>query len=278
MPREEADDTEYQDMVIPRTIGGDADDDYDELELSGDDDDNLDDDDYHDDDPRFAAMSEQMTGMQTMMQQQGQFYQTAFAQLMSNNGQPDAAAAADQGAFDLEDLPDPVEDRAGFNKALAAKVTGFVDNQVRSTENRVSTGNLEQNLSNQFRADHPELAKKGAIFRAAVTEEANILATSGVNAATTIGANPSAFLDKVAARMNNELGIDPNDDDNQNDDDDGRAPRRKVRRQKAQGDNSRSRNLGKPSRPRRRGQPKKPAKPKGFINELRQQQADMGLI
>lgn len=284
MPRKQADDQgdeiEYNDIVIPRTIGEDTEQDYDDLALS-DDDQNDDRDDHRPDegDPRYEALQEQMRGLENMMQQQGQFYQSAFAQLMANGrGTAQASAGEDTGAFNLEDLPDPVEDRAGFNKELQKRVTGFVDKQVSATRSQMQTGNLEQQLTNQFHRDHPDLAKKGALFRAAVTEEANVLAASGVNAAQSIAANPDAFLDKVAARMNNELDIDP-DDDNGDVDAEGRS--RRPRRQASNGgSSSRSRNLGKPSRPRRRGGApgKQPAKPKGFIAELRQQQADMGLL
>lgn len=289
MPRKKTDETtedqDYDELSIPRFIGdpGDDDDGYADLDLADDtDDEDLDDDDYDDeddDDPRYAALQGEMENIKSLMQQQGNFYQTAMAQLMANgNGRDQAAAGEETGAFNLEDLPDPVENRAEFNKALADRVKSFVTGEVTKADSRASTSNLEQQLTNNFYRDYPELAKKSALFRAAVSEEAAILRNSGGNPAAAIGADPDGFLTRVANRMHEELGT-PEDQRGGDGGDEGGRHTRRRRQAKGGADRSRTRNLGRRSRPKRRGgKPNQQKKPKGFIAELRQKQTDMGLI
>ncbi len=248
------DEVEFQDMVIPRTIGEPTEDEE-ELELGEDDED--------EDDPAVAALKQELGTLRETVGQQNQYMQQLTASLITRQ---DSGGGQEDEDFNLDDLPDPVNEREAFNKELATRVKNHVSAQSQRTNSAQNVNALETDLNNRFARDYEDLTGRNTLFKAAVADEIAAMSTGGLDATAAISADRDGFLKKVATRMRTDLGMD---------EDGGGKPAPKKRAKSK----SRAKTLGQPSRGRtksKRGDQK--PKPKGFIAELRQQQSDMGLI
>ena len=260
------DELEQDDFVIPQTIGDPLDND----DLLGEDEDE-DDDDV---DPMLSALQEQMEQLKTTQQEERTFFQNLMTQVAQPQQQQQQETAAPE--FNVDDLPDPVEDRTGFNKALATKVNAFVKDSTEQTAAAVmQQSNQNQgvkDLEQRFLSQHPDLAKKSALFTAVVTQETNKLRNRGLDVRQFVFADPDKFLTTVAAEMKAELGMDDSDDDL--DDDDTRTVRKPVGGKRK----SRAKGVRGGSTPALKKSKSRGKKATGFVAELKRQQSELGIV
>lgn len=252
--------------AIPMTLGNE-DDENPNLDLISDDED--------DEDPAIVALREEMDELKTSQQDERQFLQDTILEMSSRPAAVAPAAPLKQIAnkLDLADLPDPVENREEFYSKLGDKVTNFVNAQsVMTTAALASESHKQQglmDLENRFSRDHKTLAGKPALFQATVTQEVAKMKNRGVDAQKLIFANPDKFLTGIAKSMRDELGIE--DDEDEGDDN---VVDIKTRTKK-----SRAVGVKGGSMPKlKKGAGQKGKKPLGFVQEIRRQQHEMGLI
>lgn len=241
------------------------------------------DDDEDEESPMLTAMQEQLDGMETKNATEREFLQNAILSLTQNNAAPAAAAAQDEAALalNLDDLPDPVEKREDFNKELGTRINKFVSTSQQNFAASVTAQNSNtqslQDLENRFTRDHGELAKKPALFQAVMTQEVANLKNRGLDPSKFVFADPDGFLKKVAEGMRNELGLTEDDDLGDEETTPGRktkvvnlnAKRKRLPRAKGVRAGSTART---PSKKTGRD------KPTSFIDELKKQQLEMGIV
>ena len=259
------------DFVIPKTIGDPLDND----DLIGDDE-----DEDEDVDPMLLALQEQMDQLKTNQKDERDFFQNLMTQVAAGANQQQQQQQQQQPTapeFSVDDLPDPVEDRKGFNAALADKVKNFVTQTNEQTAAAVlaqSSNNQGINdLQNRFMTQHPDLAKKSALFTAVVTEETNKIRNKGLDVRQFVFADPEKFLNTVAESMKEQLGIE--DDDLDEDDE---TDTRTVRKSASGKKKSRAKGVRGQSSPSLKKKAAKGKKPVGFVAALKKSQADLGIV
>ncbi len=257
------------DFVIPKTIG----DPISNEDLLGEDDEEEDDEEVE---PMLAALQEQMDTLKQSQGQEREFFQQLITQVAAGANQPAQQQQQQaQPEFNLDDLPDPVEDRAGFNKALAAAVTKFgkeTAEQAAGAALTAATNNQSiESLQNSFRSQFPDLAKKSALFTAIVTQETNKIRNKGLDVKQFVFADQDKFLNTVAEAMRQELGIE-DDDLDEDDEDDTRTVRKSVKTK------SRAKGVRGGSSPKLKKSKSKGKKPTGFVAELKRQQQEIGIV
>ena len=131
-------------------------------------------------------------------------------------------------SLDLSDLPDPVTDRDGFQKKLAAKVEAAV--QVGNMQTADAIGRAAQagasrtsrldDLWAKFQADNDDLVPYNDVVEAQVRQLTAQAAARGVDAETYIMSDPVGFSQRVSdatrtrlSQMGVKLGEDGADDD-----------------------------------------------------------------
>lgn len=198
--------------------------------------------------------------LNTANQREARYMQTInqLLQTRSQGGEDHSGDAGNEVSFD--DLPDPVEDRKAFNAELGKRISQLTENlqstmqtNVRST---VQRQNAAANLETQFAQKYGDLAKRKALLRAAVQEEAEQMRSQGLDPQQAVMNDTESFMESVATRMRTELGIDESG---------GGKPRGRT---KGVGGGSRAKGGSKPAE----------KKPKGFMDQLKKVQLDSGLI
>lgn len=199
--------------------------------------------------------------LNTANQREARYMQT-INQLLQTRSQGGDDHSGDAGnAVSFDDLPDPVEDRKAFNAELGKRIGQLTENlQTTMQSNMQSTvqrQNAAANLETQFAQKYGDLAKRKALLRAAVQEEAEQMRSQGMDPQQAVLNDTESFMESVATRMRTELGVDENSA--------GGKPRGRTR---GVGGGSRAKGTAKPAE----------RKPKGFMDQLKKVQLDSGLI
>jgi len=235
-------------------------------------------DDDDDDDPRYAALQDQFESLNGQFAQNQEFTNNLLTQLVAAQSQNSQGGNGAPEEINFDDLPDPVEDRAGFNKELGTRIGKMMDQtRQQTTQASQNDGQLAM-LESNFRRDFAELAEKPALFQTVLTERVRNIRARGLDPKAVVFAQPDKFLKEVAEQMYDELGLDPDDIDD-DDDEPGQGGKRKVQMRKKPA--TRTRGLGRRSgdaslklRKRNKGDDK----PKGFLDQLKATQLDNGLL
>lgn len=168
----------------------------------------------------------------------------------------------------FEDLPDPVENKQKFNEELNKRINKALSTaQQRSQQQGVEQQRrmAMQQMETEFNSQYPDLAKKPAVMRGAISEEANELRKQGIDVDNYLINNHGEFVQAVADRMRQELG-------DSTDDESGRSGSKQRSARRTNGVSGGS----QPSTSRsRRGNEKKPP---SFSEQVKQTQIDMGII
>lgn len=183
--------------------------------------------------------------------------------LQSRTAQPEPAPEPEIQMPAFDDLPDPVERPEEYRQAVRDRMTQTAAAMERRIQRTITEATQQQRqaanvdrLWSTFRSTHGDLAKREMLAQAAAAAEFNALRARGVQ--DVLGAALSderGFVDRIAARMRSELGMDA-------------APALARRTQGVAGG---SRPAG--GTPRQNGD-----KPIGFVQQLRKAQLDSGLI
>jgi hypothetical protein len=109
----------------------------------------------------------------------------------------------------FDDLPDPVEDRVGFNKALAERVAALSKQQAeelvsRSTAETTRATSLDA-VWNKFQAEYKDLASDPELAGAFATAEIQRIRATGADPINAIISDPDGFNKRVADRMRQKL-------------------------------------------------------------------------
>jgi hypothetical protein len=265
------DDEDDEDETL--LAGGDDEDDQDQDDEDDQDQDDEDDQDQDDEDETrgTAADIAELRGRVSSQQD-------TITALLKKGGNADEIAE-DLGAagLDLNDLPDPVTDRAKHNAELQKRINKYVQSTTgkvtkeltaaaAATAEETRTYAQVQNLEREFNRAHPKLGKKTALLQAVVSQEANKIRASGRDPKAVMFGDTGKFISRVAKRMNEELGISAADDTTR----EGRNALRKGNRTKSVSRGS----GGKGGPAKKQGE----GKPKGFVQQIRDQQAKWGLF
>lgn len=262
-------------LAFPQHLGGAADDLINDDDLLDDD---LIDGDDDDDGGVGHQFQSQLESLRSTVEQNNQNTQNLMMQLLAgnrNNQQTQQGAATDQGnplELDFDDLPDPVTDRAGFNKAIAKKVGGAISTISTNLQRQSSSAATVNQLEVQFAEKFPKLKGKPILLRAAVQDTLQSFQSAGIDPAQGVMMDQAGFLNKVAGKMASELGIDLNAQDDDDADDDG-AQHLGGRSGKPA---NRTGGLGAGSGTKVRKKAKD-RQPTGFLDQHKKLQADMGL-
>ena len=216
---------------------------------------------------------------------QQEFLQNTILSLSARQAAP--AAKQDDPepiGVDFSDLPDPVEKKDEFHAELGKRINTALARTAEAATNSATAqtqqANSLQDLQTRFQNQHPEMAKKGSLFTATVTTEVNKLKAKGLDAQQFVFGDPDKFLKTVAKSMMEELDL--TDEDLENDDDDGeeetRGKARRIKSAASRNGQSRARGVKGGSNARRGSKRKRNVKPLGFIDELKRQQLEMGII
>lgn len=232
---------------------------------------------------RFAALEAQNA---QLLQQNQQFMQT-LQFMMNRPATPVAPAPAEPPAFTLDGLPDPVSAPKDFTAQLQERIrqrdTQLTQQLTSNITTQIARGAALDNLYNRFSYQHPELAKRDATLRGAVNVEFNRLQQMGLDPALIAQQNPDSLIANIAARMNQELGIQQQQSGS------GTTPTF-VPGQPAHGAPMTPASPATPGAPNAArvagiaggsGQPRTPTPPpapKGFVAQLNEQRAKDGLI
>lgn len=243
-PNKEGNDDLDTGESFPQTIGEERDEDH--QDLIGDEED---DDTGGNDDPVAQLRQESREREERYMRTINQLLATQQGRGADTGGDN----SGDAGTIDFDDLPDPVEDRKGFNKALAEKFGTVSQAQRAQIMQDMQRQNAVTSLETRFKTKYTDLAGKSALMRAAVQEEADAMRAEGLDPQQAAMNDQDGFIDRVANRMKKELG---------------------------QGDTKpRGRTRGVSAGSRQKGSNKPPKeKPKGFLDQLKEAQLDSGLI
>jgi len=118
--------------------------------------------------------------------------------------------------FSTDGLPNPLEDRAAYDKALAERIQTFVraNNEVVRSEvqGQVNQQTSAQRMRTEFFGAHPEWEEHDKIVGIVAAEVAE---EWGPNATAIIQAKPKKYYKEVAKRLEAQYGalIDADDDD-----------------------------------------------------------------
>lgn len=233
---------------FPKTLGADDDDDP-NRDLVGDDDGEGDGEGEGGEDPVAQLRRESQEREERYMRT----INTLIGQQQGRGGDAGGDNSGDAGTLSFDDLPDPVEDRAGFNKALAEKFGTVTKAQQEQMMQQMQRQNAVNSLESRFKTKYSDLAGKSALMRAAVQEEADAMRADGLDPQQAAINDQDGFIEKVAKRMKRELGQE------------GGKPRGRTRGVSA---GSKGKTTGKPAK----------EKPKGFLDQLKKAQLDSGLI
>lgn len=246
-------------LAFPHTIG-DPDDDGSDL-LGDDDGDDVgdggpggDDSDLRDD---IKQLREDLRSKDQMI--------TRLMGQQQQGGQPAQTSSGQDLDINLDDLPDAVEKPQDFKKALSQKLSSMAQQTNQQSQAQQRQMAIQQ-LETGFKAKYSDLASKRALMRAAVTEESQDLRSQGIDPEQHILNNQEEFLDRVADRMQQELGHTGSEDEG------GQPSSRRRSGKRTTGVSGGS----APSAPRKRGGSEK--KPPSFAEQLKKSQLDAGLI
>jgi len=269
-------DLSYQDLTIPATLGEPEDTEFDDDD-GGDEGDDLD----------VSQIKADLEALKSSSSEDREFYQQSLMQLAGSLRPQQAAQQQDGGAesLTLDDLPDPVENRAEFNKELTKRVGQITDNKVQQVQSQQTTQTLENDLYNRFSRDYDDLMDREALFQAAVTQEINTMRAGGQSPVDIIRSNPKRFVDKVATRMVSDLGYEGIEDFREAADDEGQGaepqPQKRSRARRARSEpakNTRTRQMSRSSRGEKGKRKRGEEKVVSFQNAMREAQAADGLI
>lgn len=261
-------------LNLPKYLGDpDADDGNQDLLGADDDGDDLE----HDEE--FANLQQQFEDLQGRFADNQDLTQQLLMQLatngQNNNNQQQSNAAEE---INFDDLPDPVEKRAEFNKELGTRINKILEQRTTNSDTANQYQNALNNLETSFRTNYEDLAAKPALFQSVLTQKVNQLRARGLDPKAVVFSQPDKFLKGVAEQMYDELGIDPEDDA---DDDDGQQQHRGKKKVqfKKRGAN-RTKGLGRQSTDTnaRGGKSGKDKQPLGFTDQLKKTQLENGLI
>lgn len=108
----------------------------------------------------------------------------------------------------FDDLPDPVEDAAGYNRELQTRVNRLVDQRTQSALGQVDRQQAIDRVWTRFQTEHADLAKRSALLSGVVQVERQKLEAQGLDPITYISQNADAFIKRVADGMHAELGTE----------------------------------------------------------------------
>lgn len=215
---------------------------------------------------RLAELQEQLKAQNEAAAQERQQFQSTIDKLLQSQ-QPKPEEPKEP-QVDFSNLPDPVEKPEEFQRELQARMSQtlqaqqqYVSHQAQSQYQQYQTlaqrDKALDEMWNKFQTSYSDLAGKEVLLRGAIQAESAGYEKQGLDPVDGILKDGDAFIERVAQRMRNELGV--------------QAP-------------------GTPSTPNRtggigagtsyNGASSKPdaSKAPGFLAQLKKAQADTGLI
>lgn len=173
-----------------------------------------------------------------------------------------------QPQVDFSNLPDPVEKPQEFQQELQRRMANtlqaqqqYVTKQFEQSQQQYQTQAQREkaldDLWNKFQSQYQDLAPKEALLRGAIQSESMVYRQRGLDPADGILQEPDQFMERVAARMRKELGVDDNTTPSP-------TPNRTGGLAGGTSYNGASNSGGK--------------QPPGFLAQLKKAQADSGLI
>lgn len=125
-------------------------------------------------------------------------------------------------AVDFSNLPDPIADRAGFNKALADRVEQTVKARIDGTVKSIQDSQAAERqrveavskLWNRFNEKHKDLGVATEIVQAQAAEVLTDAAQRGLDPERYMLSDPDAFIDTIADRTRvrmKAMGLQPVD-------------------------------------------------------------------
>lgn len=116
--------------------------------------------------------------------------------------------------FTLDGLPDAVSAPKDFTTQLAQRIRQRDAQQAQylthNITQQISRGAAMDGVYNRFQMQHSDLAKKGALLQGAAIAEMQALQQQGIDPVTVAQQNPDSLVQRIAARMQQELGVQPN--------------------------------------------------------------------
>ena len=175
-------------------------------------------------------------------------------------------------AFDLSDLPDPVQNPKEYNKALQTKISSLITESSQSQQQALisqqTAATALNGLYTRFNSAHPDLAKRQILMQGAAAAEFGALRANGIDPISVAQQNPDGLVANIVARMNAELGVSPTTPTQPGP----TAPAAPVAPGAARADS-----IAGPSQPTAPTAPTAP-KAKSFTQQLKESQAADGLI
>lgn len=225
-------------------------------------------------DEKLAALEAKIEEQDRLRTQEREFYQNMLAARMGQQGQDGQDQGQDQGAagISFDDLPDPVDKPEEFRKGLSQKFNSAMEQEreriQQSVNHQTSNAQALDRMWNTFKQRYPDLAEKEALVSGVTNMEAQRIRAQGGDVPSVVMADPDGFMERIAGRMKQELGISDNDNGQQ---------------EGNHGQNGRQgggagRTRGVSSGTRQQGRPRGGEQPRPFMDQLKKTQLDSGLI
>jgi hypothetical protein len=209
--------------------------------------------------PEQIAQQQRDQQFEALLQQNQQMMQLLMSQ---QRPQGPAAQPAPQPLqpFTLDGIPDPVAAPKDFTAQLTQRIQQreqqlgqFLTHNITQ---QISRGAAMDSVFNRFQIQHSDLAKRSALLQGAAITEFQALQQQGIDPVAVAQQNPDSLVARIAARMQQELGI-------------AAQPSSQPNASRATGLSSGS---GAPASPRTA-----PA-PLGFVEQLNKARRESGLI
>lgn len=234
---------------------------------------------------RIRQMEERFEANQAAFQEERARWQQTVDKLITQQAprQEQTPPTPQAQPIDFSDLPDPVDKPEEFKKAMAQRFEQemnqrmsqqFEQYQHRQTAQQTVSQQLDD-VWTRFQGQHPDLAAKTITLQGAVLAERNAMQQRGIDPQRGILADPDGFMNNVAKRMRDELGMAAPEPTSQHQQP-GSTPGAGQQQQQQQPAN-RTAGVGGASRVNGGGQGSGKGSP-SFIDQLKKTQLDSGLI
>jgi len=226
---------------------------------------------------QLRAMEERFEqNQQAFAEERARWQQTVDRLIQAQpQAQPQTPQQPQAQPIDFGDLPDPVDKPDAFKKALAQRFEQEMQQRLSSSldsfqQKQTSQQTVQQQLDevwNRFQQDYSDLASKTITLKGAVLAEREAMQQRNIDPQQGILSDPDGFMSRVATRMRNELGIAAPQQQQQQQQQQAQQPAQPVNRTAGVGGGSRMNGSGG-------GDKKFPS----FVDQLKKEQLDKGLI
>lgn len=226
---------------------------------------------------RLRMMEERAEQDRQAFQEERNRWQQTVDRLIQSQPQQAAPQPEPQQSVDFSDLPDPVDKPEEYKKALAQRFeqemqkrlsSSFENYEQRQNSQRTTAQQLDD-VWNRFQQNYSDLAAKEITLKGAVLAEREAMQQRNIDPQQGILSDPDGFMERVASRMRNELGITNAPSPTQTTPPPASAPgQQQVNRTAGVGGGSNMNNSGG----------KKDKRPPAFSEQLKEMQLQNGLI